>query len=329
MSKIFLLAAALLIFTACRAGLAPANGWGIVAVDPQTGDVGVAGASCSEYPFDTRAVLLPDKGAGLVLGVASTLQRDRFGAWMESRMDAPTMVAKLTTRANDNDAAVRQYAIVTVHDGRAQAAGFVGADNAPEAKSVQAANGAVIVGGSGMANPQLPDAALAAFQEQPDAPLALSDRLMRALAAGSAAGGSALCSQKGVTQTASSAFILLARHGDPPFRVNMRGNSAPQESNPPWLALSVTTPSGGKNAVRVLREQYDAWRQKNLPPCSECTRDPVALSEGGAVETTDWFERNALWLVALFTLAVMGATIAWFALRPHSGHTVHETPATD
>ena len=42
----------------------------------------------------------------------------------------------------------------------------------------------------------------------------LADKLMRALEAGSMGGGIALCNQNGVAQTASTAFVMLARGGD-------------------------------------------------------------------------------------------------------------------
>src|SRR5581483_9223839 len=94
---------------------------------------------------------------------------------------------------------------------------------------------------------------------------ALPDRLMRALEAGSAAGGVAPCNKNGIQQTASTAFIVFARGDDPAFRVQTLGNTAAQEPNPPFLALSDTEPLGGRNPVQLLGVQYRAWRQDHLP----------------------------------------------------------------
>src|SRR5690242_14018504 len=41
----------------------PLNTWTIVAADPASGDVGVAGASCVPMPIDAIAALVPGKGA--------------------------------------------------------------------------------------------------------------------------------------------------------------------------------------------------------------------------------------------------------------------------
>lgn len=312
-----------LLLSACRVAPPPANGWAIVAVNPQTGDVGVAGASCSEYPFDYRAALIPKRGALAQLGVASPLQRDRASAWIETPFDAPTLVQRITRPANDAAFAKRAWAVVTMRDGRAQAARFVGAENAPYAASQEHATAQVVVIGTALASSNVVSDALTTFQVNSNT-YTLADNLLRALEAGSAAGGIGLCNQNGVQQTASSAFVMLARGEEPKFQVNTLGNSAPQEAEPPSLALSVTEPIGGRNAVAILRAQYNAWRQANLPACAECLQAAANVPRGGAqgARNTAHIE-NALWLVAVFIVAVMLLTTAYFGLRPRMGHSTH------
>ncbi len=310
---------AILIFLiACRVAPPPANGWAIVAADPQTGDVGVAGASCSEFPFDSRAVLVPNKGAGALLGVHSPLLRDRFGAWIEQPRDASTIVEQISAPRNDLYASQRQYGIVTIRDRVAQSVTFTGSANALRAGDAWDSNFAVAVVGNGLANQEMITGMLTTFQLPNASAFALSDRLLRALETGSAQGGVALCNQNGVEQTAASAFIMLARGGDPVFQVSTLGNTAAQEKKPPYLALSITAPIGGRNAVRGLREQYDVWRERNLPACAECAATRMVVPEGGTrLVTQDGFlSENALWLVAGFVLLCMFLTIVFFSVRP-------------
>lgn len=309
---------ALFLFTACGVTPPPANGWAIVAADPKTGDVGVAGASCSEYPFDYRASLVPNKGALAQLGVSSPLQRDRASAWMQAPMDARTIARRISNVQNDPEAAKRVWGIVTLANGQAQSDTFLGLGNADQAGTAENSSGAIVVVGAGMANGNVPERSVLAFQEDEAVRLPLSDRLMRALEAGSAAGGIAMCNQNGVTQTASTAFVMMARGGGPSFQVSTLGNTASQEPHPPVLALSVSEPIGGRNAVASLREQYNAWRQAHLPECAECLQTRGVLPAGGALTTPRdaWLTQNALWLVIAFVGLVMPLTIAYFVMRP-------------
>ncbi len=145
---------------------------------------------------------------------------------------------------------------------------------------------------------------------------------MRAMDAGSANGGIPLCNANGITQTASTAFIMLARHSDPVFQVKTLGNTAAKEPNPPWLALSATEPIGGRNAVAVLREQYNLWRADNLPRCDECIQPYPNVPAGGKPTIASFLVTNALPLVAAFVVLVMLVTIAYLVIRPRIGRSV-------
>ncbi len=313
------------LVSACGIAPPPANGWAIVAADPQTGDVAVAGAACSEYPYDYRAGLVPNLGAGAQLGVGSPLHRDRFRAWIQNPWDASRIVQAITAPHQDAQVDTRQYGIVTIQKGNAHVATFSGNATAPYANALQDETHAVVVLGSGLVNEKVLRDSLAAFRASENVALTLSDKLMRALEAGSAAGGAALCNERGAAQTASTAFIMLARGGDEMFNVATLGNSAPQEPHPPYLALSVLEPMGGQNAVQTLRAQYNAWRQQHLPACAECLETRVVLAPGGALTTAPnaFVERNALLLVALFVIAVMAATIVYLVVRPRTGRSIH------
>lgn len=314
----FILLFALLLIS-CSVAPNPANGWAIVAVDSKTGDVGVAAASCIAYPFDYRAALVPGKGALVQLGVSSPLQRDRASAWIEAPLDAQAIAQGITALSNDPGAEKRQYGIVTWHENTVQVATFKGKENAPWAGGLLDANAAVAVQGSGLVSENVVRASLDAFRAPEYSALPLPDKLMRALEAGSAAGGSSVCNQLGVMQTASSAFVMLARGGDPKFQLTALGALAEQEPNPPYLALSVLEPLGGLNAVGLLREDYEVWRQDHLPACAECDAARIPVPEGRSVLPAEdaLLQANALWLVAAFVVLVMLTTILYFSLRRH------------
>lgn len=319
-----LAACALLALTACGVAPPPANGWAIVAADPKTGDVGVAAASCSELPYDYRAALVPNLGTGAQLGVASPLHRDRLRAWIEHPYDAAKTLHLLTFEKLDPDAAKRQYGIITLHQGQVQLASYTGANSAPWAGDLQDANAGVVVAGSGLVNENVLRISLDAYRAPENAAMPLSDRLMRALEAGSAAGGISLCNQNGVAQTASTAFIMMARGGDPNFGVDTLGNTAAQEPNPPWLALSVTEPPGGRNALVDLVDRYNAWRQDNLPECPECVQARPVPRGGTLTVASDFIlTHNAPGLVIAFVLVIMTGTIVYFVMRPRTGRSVH------
>lgn len=309
----------LLLITACGNSPPPANGWAIVAADPKTGNVGVAGASCNQYPYDHRAALVPDLGVAAQLGIDDPLYRDRIRAWIQGPTEAPKVVRFITSKNNDAQASRRQYGVLTMQGGTLQGAAYTGTATASFAGDQIDTNAGVIVLGSGVVNENVLRHSMDTFRAEPTAPLA--DKLMRALEAGSAVGGIALCNSSGVAQTASTAFVMMARGGDPMFEVETLGNTAPQEPNPPYLALSATEPIGGKNAVSVLRDQYNQWRPAALGECAECLESRVTLPEGGDISPAPEaaLADNAMLLVIGFILLVMGLTIVYFRLRPRMG----------
>ena len=120
---------------------------------------------------------------------------------------------------------------------------------------------AVTVQGNVLEREAVVTGALAAFKTNDSRDRnTLADRLMRALEAGSAAGGDKRCNNAQVQQTAASAFILFARAKDPPYAARDLGVTDSGTKAAPWLDLSVTMPRYGANPVPELRKQYDTWR---------------------------------------------------------------------
>lgn len=247
--------------------LAPATAaatWSIVAVDPQTQEVGVAVASCVEAPFGSTilpsvAGLAPGVGALAAQAVYSQARRDQALALLTGGASAQEVIDGVT--AADGQAAVRQYGVVTL---AGQTATFTGASTQAWAGDRQS-RGATVQGNI-LYGPEVADDALAAFEaEAPRCPFTLADRLMLALEAGSARGGDNRCSEE---QSALAAALRVALPGDDP--------------DASYLDLRIPSqPDGGDNPVALLRIEYDQWRQRNPPDDSGCM---AGTSTGGETE---------------------------------------------
>jgi uncharacterized Ntn-hydrolase superfamily protein len=242
------------------------NTWSIVAADPISGDVGLAVASCvPDFHADVVAALVPGLGAAATQAEFDLANRDRVYESLLAGQPAAAIIDQVGDAAFDARAGSRQYGLVTIQDGRAQTAAFTGSDTFPYAGDRQAPAAGVTVQGNFLAGEAVVDAALAAFlEDDPAGYNALPDRLLRALEAGSAAGGDARCNNDQVKQTAATAAILVARGGDDPYAIGTVGATEAGTPAAPWLALSVTGPRFGPNPIPELRRQYDAWRLENL-----------------------------------------------------------------
>ena len=78
----------------------PLNTWSIVALDPETGEVGIAGASCVPVRIDAIAALVPGRGAATAQGAFNVHNRDVALLALQEGQDA---VAVLTTTAPPAD----------------------------------------------------------------------------------------------------------------------------------------------------------------------------------------------------------------------------------
>jgi len=235
--------------------------WSIVAVDPLTREVGVAGASCTARS-DGIAGLAPGKGALAAQGSTNAAARDR--ALRELRAGAtPAMILAIvaTPRYDPNGLMsgldYRQYGIAALD---APAANFTGARTFAWAGALRGPN--VTVQGNILRSPQVVGAAMAAFHapsrvKTPD----LADRLMAALEAGARQGGDRRCAGD---LTALSAFIKVAGPNDPAGRPRL--DLVARVPDPPksgtfrlfWqLWVRPEQAEGRRNPVATLRAAYD------------------------------------------------------------------------
>ena len=246
--------------------------WSVVAVDPKTGDVGVAVSSCVQSFGDAVAALVPGKGAAATQAGFDIKNRNKVFEAIKEGLTAEEVIARVTNPEWDKDTDRRQYGVLTMHNGFVRAAGFT----TPVRQGTIAADGGVARFAGVMADPSRGVSAqgntLASYEvvqrpldtyrwDDPAGFNRLSDRLMRAIEAGSIAGGDVRCNEGSVRQTTSMAAILVARGGDQPYATENIGMTDAGTPKAPWLNLSVKAERGGENPLLELRRQYDRWRK--------------------------------------------------------------------
>ena len=246
--------------------------WSIVGVDPKSGDVGVAVASCVPTHGDAIAALVPGKGAAATQAGFDLRNRNKVFEALKQGLTAEAVIAQVTDPAWDKETDRRQYGVLTMHEGFVRAAGFttptrqgttVGDDGTSRYAGVMAdASRGVISQGNTLASHEVVQRPLDAYRwDDPAGFNRLSDRLMRALEAGSIAGGDVRCNVDNVRQTTAMAAILVARGSDPPYATENIGMTDAGTDKAPWLNLSVRTERGAENPLLELRRQYDRWRR--------------------------------------------------------------------
>ncbi|HEY4304980.1 MAG TPA: DUF1028 domain-containing protein [Gemmatimonadaceae bacterium] len=253
--------------------------WSVAGIDAKTGDVGVAMASCVPNTLaDALAALVPGKGVASTQAAFDIDNRNKIFAALKEGVSASEIIKRVADSTVDKRLGSRQYGVVTLRNGHVETAGFTGKpmlDGAtgPDSKrfaGVRAnAERGVSVQGNTLASSEVVTGALDAFiWQDPTGFNTLPDRLMRAIEAGSRAGGDVRCNNDSTRQTAATAMILVARGSDPAYATEKIGVSDQQTAKAPWLEISVTVAKGDDNPLLDLRRRFDYWRRsggKYLP----------------------------------------------------------------
>jgi len=236
--------------------------WSIAAIDPETGDVGLAMASCVPETFgDAVAALVPGKGVAATQAAWNLDNRNRAYDALREGLGARDVIDRVIAPSADDDTSRRQYGVVTLRNGVVEVAGYTGTGTSDWAGIMTDVDMGVTVQGNTLVSEAVVGDALAAFvRDDPDGFNTLPDRLMRALEAGSAAGGDVRCNRDGITSTAATAVIVAARGGDEPYAAADIGLTDEGTEAAPWLAISNAVPREGPHPIVELRRRYDAWR---------------------------------------------------------------------
>jgi uncharacterized Ntn-hydrolase superfamily protein len=256
--------------------------YSIIAIDPDTGYVGAAGASCVPISAASLAALVPGQGAGAIQAAFIPQNQTKVFDLLGQGMTANEIIKLMSDDTYDSLISERQYGIVTLRDGNIQAAGFTGEGNEDWAGDRQDSAYAVSAQGNTLESEAVVSDALAAFSATDIGAVELSDRLMRALEAASAAGGDRRCNDSlSFQQTAQAAFIMVSKADQPPFITSLGKEPSPNDPALPWLYISVIEAKGGPNPLLDLRSRYNAWRSENLPVCADCNLDAIPVPSGG------------------------------------------------
>ncbi len=212
--------------------------WSIVAIDTASGEVGSAGASCTASVGGIVAIV-PGKGVVVAQAASNTKARQRAVAMLRQGYAPKEIVAQISDVWFDASRAQQQCGVVALARAGAPA-GFTGGETANAHADLQAYG--VSVQGNSMADSNFAQVMLAAYRQAHRNPaFRLADRLLAALEAGAkAGGGDKRCGRR---QTATSAYLVVAKPGDAP--------------NAPSLSLIIPGQLRGEaNAVELLRWKY-------------------------------------------------------------------------
>jgi uncharacterized Ntn-hydrolase superfamily protein len=165
----------------------------IAAIDPRTGEVGVA--VTTRVPCVGNGVPWVRAGVGAVATQANT--RTEYGQVLLDALAKGEEPSRALTRAlaADSQSASRQVGVIAIGGKSAQ---HTGASNSPWAGNRAGKN--YVTQGNLLVGPEVLDAVAASFEASEGAPRHLADRLIDAIAAGHARGGDA---RKGRTQSAA------------------------------------------------------------------------------------------------------------------------------
>lgn len=213
----------------------------IVAVDPDTGEIGSAGATCLD--FEDGALAISD----IVLGIGAIHTQSFYSPTNQNnartRMvagDSPQQIIDWLI-ANDvsNDPSARQYNIVDLNNGSPRSAAFTGPDCFEEFIHITGPNYAIA--GNILISEDVVTDMETAFLDEPGS---LSDKLMAALQGAKRPGADARCLNDGISS--ASAFLRVA---DPSDTDSSYGNLSLDLNV--WLNGSVFEP------IDELQSQYD------------------------------------------------------------------------
>ena len=220
--------------------------WSIVAVDEETGEVGVAVASCVGFEVTVVPVLVPGVGAGASQANISRPSGQRMVDALASGASAQETIDAVVDA--DDGMEERQFGAVVLGDA---GAGWTGGDTLDVAIDRRSDDGTVAVQGNILVSQDVVDAAISAFDA---ASGQLADRLIAGLVAGADAGGDARCGD----QTATAAALVVARPGDQDYSYT---DTTPLGPDPdvdpvPSVFVSVLVEKGG---VRAPDQLADVW----------------------------------------------------------------------
>ena len=212
--------------------------WSIIVIDPNTNQIGIAGASCTFSVYGIGGII-PGKGAIIVQAMSNKLAKHE-GLQMILAGKSPEKILQ-SLKDPKFDPEQQQYAIICINYINKPAV-YTG-ELTPSHKGALTAKGVSVQGNTLSNDDELQAVLNAVLQAQKDS-LSLEEVLMKALEAGAQLGGDKRCG----TQKASSAFLTIANPDDDPKKL--------------FLNLVVNGSEEKTNAVEALRKKLNNWKLK-------------------------------------------------------------------
>lgn len=248
--------------------------WSIVAVDPHTGEVGLAAASCS-IGVPHIAALVPGKGAIVSQAATSFTGREKARELVTDGANAPRVLAvledpELYAGWLTIDFPYLQYGVATLAagDDSPVATGFVTGGSNPDWSGGVAGDTYSAQGNTLRSAAVIGDTARAFEDATQDksCPMPLAHRLLMALEAGRDAGGDVRCP---VEAPALAAVLMVARPGDDADAPTIN-EVAPQRFSIAREVVHLVVPyhpdPDKPEPVAELRARYDAMNPVDVCP---------------------------------------------------------------
>jgi uncharacterized Ntn-hydrolase superfamily protein len=212
--------------------------WSIVVLDRTKQMIGVAGASCTGDVYGIMG-LLPGKGVLIAQGVSNTPSIQLAMRLLTDGVAPDSVLRAISDSSFDAELKIRQYAVATLRGETVQFTGSATPDYHGERSAPD-----VLVQGNTLPSAMVLDRVMAAIKTARAKGRPMEDILMAGLRAGSDAGGDKRCD----VQRATSAFLVVAKPGQPVGR--------------PYLSLIVLGADRGTvNAVEFLQSQLLQWER--------------------------------------------------------------------
>ncbi len=276
------------LFASWKATLLAQHTFSIVAVDPSTGEVGGAGATCLSLDREGYQALIishvqPGVGAVHTQSYWNALNQYNGAIKLEERLSAQDLILWLTENDAEQNPSIRQYgAAVLSPQGDPSAAGYTGSNCLNAKKHVSGLNysiqGNILLGG------YVVDSMEARFLRSTGS---LADRLMEAMRGALIPGADSRCLREGLSSRSS--FIRVARPQD-----TLTG---------PSLDISVGSVRPGLDPIDSLLTRYQEWKKLTAaepPPAGEekslqvQIRDGFLTISGGIAENPDQLTLSSL-----------------------------------
>ncbi|MGA9422756.1 MAG: DUF1028 domain-containing protein [Rhodanobacteraceae bacterium] len=213
--------------------------WSIATINPRTGTIAVAGASCSYMVYGIASVV-PGKGLVIVQAASNAKARADATAWLKAGKSLVSIMTRLTDPASEYEPARQQYALLRLGDDT-QPRVYTG--NEVEGAKGTATSDHVAVQANTMVSHLVVKRTFAALDKTHwTSDEAMARDVMHAMNAGATAGGDKRCGRA----NSASAFVGLYRKDDP--------------ERQPWMELVVYGIEPGKaSAMTRLDRLFDAW----------------------------------------------------------------------